>query len=59
MYQIIVTEDFMNVIKDLPLKYIAVLTDSFLSIKKIEDEDIKLQENCFITNLMEHLKTKM
>lgn len=58
MYEVIVTEDFINVIKDLPLRYVGVLTNSFLSIKKIDTEKAALQDNAFMIDLLEQIKNQ-
>lgn len=58
MYEVIVTEDFINVIKDLPLRYVGVLTNSFLSIKKIDTEKVALQDNAFMIDLLEQIKNQ-
>lgn len=58
MYEVIVTEDFINVIKELPLRYISVLTNSFLSIKKVNEESLALEENAFMIDLLEQIKNQ-
>lgn len=58
MYEVVVTEDFINVIKELPLRYIGVLTNSFLSIKKISEESLALKENAFMIDLLEQIKNQ-
>lgn len=58
MYEVIVTEDFINVIKELPLRYIGVLTNSFLSIKKVDEESLALEENAFMIDLLEQIKNQ-
>ena len=37
MYQIIATENFIDIIREIPLRNVSVLTQSFLSIKKLDD----------------------
>lgn len=58
MYEVIVTEDFINVIKELPLRYIGVLTNSFLSIKKVDEKSLALKENAFMIDLLEKIKNQ-
>lgn len=58
MYEVIVTEDFINVIKELPIRYVGVLTNSFLSIKKIDQESLALKENAFMIDLLEQIKNQ-
>ena len=38
MYQIIATENFIDIIREIPLRNVSVLTKSFLSIKKLDDD---------------------
>lgn len=57
MYQIVVTDDFINLMKEIPIKYLAILTKSFLSINKIELE-ISNNNNDFISDLLEQIKNQ-
>ena len=57
MYKIIATDDFMEVIKELSLKHINVLTNSFLSVERVNDEDIDC-ESSFISDLIEQVKNQ-
>lgn len=54
MYEVIVTDDFVNLIKDIPVKNMNLITKSFMSIKKIED----VKDNTFITDLLEQIKNQ-
>lgn len=54
MYEIIVTKDFIDVIKKLPLEHANILTHSFLSIKEIPDN--RKIENTFIKDLLDSLQ---
>lgn len=38
MYQIIATENFIDIIREIPLRNVSALTQSFLSIKKLDDD---------------------
>lgn len=38
MYEIIATENFIDIIREIPLRNVSVLTQSFLSIKKLDDD---------------------
>ena len=59
MYQIVATNDFVELLKDLPLKYISVLVDSFVSIKKIDSHDVlKSKEYSFIDDLLNQIKNQ-
>lgn len=55
MYSILATDDFVGLIKELPLRCTAALTNSFLSIKKVEE--VK-EENTFINDLLEQIKNQ-
>ena len=52
MYEIIATKDFVELMKNIPLEYVKVLTNSFISIKRIPNCTIK---NTFILDLIEEL----
>ena len=56
MYQIVATDDFISVMKDIPLKYAGVLTNSFIAITKIPDIDIQDQD--FISVLLSQMKNQ-
>lgn len=59
MYEIIATEDFIDVIKDLPLKHISVLSKSFVSIKELKDANaLKTKEFNFMKDLLEQIKNQ-
>lgn len=59
MYQILATNDFVELLKDLPLKYISVLVDSFVSIKKIDSPDtLKSKEYNFMDDLLNQIKNQ-
>ncbi len=58
MYQIITTDDFIDIIKDLSLRHINVLTKSFVSVKKIPDAEIEQGEFRFMNDLMEQIKNQ-
>lgn len=49
MYEITVTDDFVRIISELPLKYKPIVDNSFLSIKRIESNELK--ENRFYEDL--------
>jgi hypothetical protein len=59
MYEIIATKDFIDVIKDLPLKHISVLSKSFVSIKEIKDTNaLNTKEFDFMNDLLEQIKNQ-
>ncbi len=53
MYEIIATEDFINLLEKLPLKYTHVLTQSFISIKKLKKIEV---DNTFLCDLLEQIR---
>lgn len=57
MYKIIATEDFINMLRDMPLKYLSLLTHSFVSISKVENEQTStmLNKSC-VEELLEQLR---
>lgn len=57
-YQIVATKDFIDVIEDLPLKYISVLSKSFVSIKKIPDNLLNTKEYNFMDDLLDQIKNQ-
>lgn len=58
MYQIIATDDFVNLVRDLPLKHLNVLTSSFKSIKKIDNAQIEGDRFTFLNDLFEQMKNQ-
>lgn len=58
MFEVIVTEDFINVIMEMPLRYIDILVKSFVSVKKIENEEEVPKNNTFLNDLMEQIKNQ-
>lgn len=58
MYQIIATDDFIDIIKDLSLRHINVLTNSFVSVKKVDDVLIEKGNYTFMNDLLEQIKNQ-
>lgn len=60
MYEIIATDEFVNVICELPLKYIGVLTNSFTSIKKLNEKDYEMSgdKSLFMLDLLEQMRNQ-
>lgn len=56
MYKIIATEDFINLLKDLPLRYLHLITDSFIYIGKEESCDVNGKG--FLQDLLEQMKNQ-
>lgn len=52
MYEIIASEDFIELLKQLPIKYTHVLTRSFINIRKLPETPM---ENTFIDDLLEQV----
>lgn len=55
MYEVIVTEDFINIIKEISLRHVSALTNSFISIRKIDDKEL---DNTFMEDLLEQIKNQ-
>lgn len=56
MYEIIATEDFINAMKELPLKYLAFLNQSFIRVRKLEDKTI--ENDNFMNDLMDQMRNQ-
>lgn len=56
MYEIIATEEFVNMLKEVPLKYVAFLNRSFIRVRKIEDTNITT--DCFMKDLIEQIRNQ-
>lgn len=57
MYEIIVKEDFVDLISELPLKYIAFLNASFIRVRKIEN-DKTIENDNFLDDLIRQIRDK-
>ena len=57
MYEIIVKEDFVDLISELPLKYIAFLNASFVRVRKIEN-DKTIENDNFLDDLIRQIRDK-
>ena len=58
MYQIIATDDFIDIIKDLSLRHVNVLTKSFISVKKIDNAEMEDGKYSFMNDLFEQMKNQ-
>lgn len=58
MVKIIASDDFVNVISDLSLRHINVLTKSFISIEEVSDDEIKNKQNSFLDDLLNQIKNQ-
>lgn len=56
MYRIIATQDFMNLLEELPIKYLSILTSSFVKIEKCEEVNLEDENNSFINDLLEQIR---
>lgn len=56
MYRIIATDDFVDVIRDLSLKHLNVLTNSFISIERIKN--VKNLKQDFLEDLLEQMRNQ-
>lgn len=58
MYQIIATEDFIDAVKIIPLKYISILLHSFISIEEMQKEFENNRKDTFMLDLLEQIKNQ-
>ena len=56
MYRIIATQDFMDLLEELPIKYLSVLNSSFVKIEKCEEVNLEDENNNFINDLLEQIR---
>ena len=56
MYRIIATQDFMSLLEELPIKYLSVLTNSFIRVEKCEEISFENEYNSFINDLLEQIR---
>lgn len=56
MYRIIATQDFMDLLEELPIKYLSILTSSFVKIEKCEEVNLEDKNNNFINDLLEQIR---
>ena len=56
MYRIIATQDFMDLLEELPIKYLSILTSSFVKIEKCEEVNLEDENNSFINDLFEQIR---
>lgn len=56
-YQIIATSDFVDLVKEIPLKYMGVLCSSFVSMQKF-DGCMASQEGSFLNDLLSQVRNQ-
>lgn len=56
MYRIVATQDFMDLLEELPIKYLSILTSSFVKIEKCEEVNLEDKNNNFINDLLEQIR---
>lgn len=56
MYRIIATQDFMDLLEEIPIRYLALLTSSFISIEKCNENTHSEEEDTFIYDLLSQLR---
>ena len=56
MYRIIANDDFVQVLGDIPVRHLSVLSKSFISMQKCEENTLNNESNSFIVDLLEQLK---
>lgn len=56
MYQLVVTENFINIIKSVPLRHISAMLRSVVSVKKLEGEKVECDvDNTFVSELLNQI----
>lgn len=55
-YQIIVTSDFVDLVKEIPLKYMSVLCSSFVSMQKMDG--VVNREGSFLNDLLSQIRNQ-
>lgn len=58
MYYIEATDDFMKAILNLPLKTIHELANSFVSVKKLDEDLFSGDKSSFLEDLLEQIKNQ-
>lgn len=58
MYYIEATDDFMKAILNLPLKTIHELSNSFVSVKKLDEDLFSGDKASFLEDLLEQIKNQ-
>lgn len=58
MYTIITTEDFIALLEEIPIKYLLLLTASFMSIEKTDINENDIPENTFLDDLLEQMRNQ-
>lgn len=58
MYEIIATDDFINTVMELSLKHMHVLTNSFISVRKIPNQEIEKNKSSFLQDLLDQIKNQ-
>lgn len=60
MYRIIANDDFIDTIMQMPLRKIHSLTNSFVSVKKIDDNDASAlaDKKAFLNELLEKIENR-
>lgn len=56
MYRIIATQDFMDLLEEIPIRYLSLLTSSFISIEKCDENTHSEEGNTFIDDLLSQLR---
>lgn len=56
MYRVLASDDFVQVLGDMPVKHLSVLSKSFMSIEKCEENTLNNESNSFIVDLLEQLR---
>ena len=58
MYIITATQDFVDMLQEIPIRYLLLLTSSFISIEKCQEDTLKEPDNTFILDLLEQIRNE-
>ena len=58
MYTITATQDFVDMLQEIPIRYLLLLTSSFIIIEKCQEDTLKEPYNTFILDLLEQIRNE-
>lgn len=58
MYIITATQDFVDMLQEIPIRYLLLLTSSFINIEKCQEDTLKEPDNTFILDLLEQIRNE-
>lgn len=59
MYIIFATQDFIDMLEELPMKYLPILVSSFIGIEKIpKEKPVSPKDNTFLEDLLSQIRNQ-